>query len=221
MFALFALMLLPMFYLSYSGKLGSQFQINPILMFIILLGMLILSFFEIPVHHIRTKKPTFSEEYMSQIGELFSVPMLEESKRGDEFVFKTAITLNIGGFVLPLIFAIYVAFINPGFAALEIMLIMIITTHMITEIKSGIGVVIPDYIGLIAIPFALILDPGNIASVVLVSGVIGILISVVISMLTINENTYGSAFFNIGGPGNFKAIYITVLIAVLLSYSPI
>lgn len=221
MFALFGLMLLPISYLCYTGKLGSQWYINPILLFVLLAAMLLLSATEIPLYAIRTKKPDFSAEVNQVLSEIYSVPVADELKKGENLVFNTTITANIGGFVLPLILAVYAAFTNPSFVSLEILLIIIIATHLLLEIQSCVGFVIPEYIGLISIPFALILDPANAATIVLVSGVIGILIGMAISLLNINENTTGSAFINLGGVGNFKAVYITVLIAALLTYSAV
>ena len=220
MFALFGFMLLPIFYLSYTNKLGGQWNINPIVLFILMAAMLLLSFAEIPIYNIRTKKPELSDEKKELLSEFYSVPLADEMEGGDKLIFNTPITLNLGGFILPVILAAYVAFNNPGFAALEIMLIIIVATHLLSEIKAGIGIVIPNYIGLITIPFALILDPGNAATVVLVAGVFGILIGVITSIFNINENTDGSPYINLGGAGSFKAVYVTVLIATLLTYLP-
>lgn len=220
MFAFFGFMLLPIFYLSYTNKLGGQWNINPIVLFILTAAMLLLSFAEIPIYNIRTKKPELSDEKKELLGEFYSVPLADEMEGGDEFVFNTSITLNLGGFILPVILAAYVAFNNPGFAALETMLIIIMATHLLSEIKAGVGIIIPNYIGLLSIPFALILDPGNAATVVLVSGVFGILIGVITSLFNINEKTEGSPSINLGGVGSFKAVYVTVLIAALLTYFP-
>ncbi|MCL7475565.1 MAG: DUF1614 domain-containing protein [ANME-2 cluster archaeon] len=218
MFGLFGLMLLPICYLIYTNVLGSQWNIHPVLLILLLAGMLVFSSTEIPVYRMRTKKPDLSQENIQLLGEFYSVPLEDEFDIGDELVFNTRITLNLGGFILPLLFSMYAVINNPGFAALEIMLIVVIATHLLTEFKSGIGMVIPDYIGLLPIPFALILDPGNIATVVLVSGVFGIVLGVILSLFNISEQTEGSAYINLGGVGNFRAIYITVIIAVLLSY---
>ncbi|MCL7414712.1 MAG: DUF1614 domain-containing protein [ANME-2 cluster archaeon] len=219
MFALFGFILLAIFYLIYTEKLGIHWNIHPIILILTLAGMLVFSAAEIPIYRMRTKKPDFSDEQTQLLGEFYSVPLEEECDTGDELVFNTKITLNVGGFILPLLFSVYAVMNNPGFAALEIMLIVVVFTHLLSDIKPGIGIVIPDYMGLLPIPFALILDPGNAATVVLVSGVLGILLGVVTTLFNINEQTKGSAYINLGGVGNFRAIYITVLLAVLLSFS--
>ena len=216
MFALFGFMLLAFFYLSYTETLGRQWQINSIVLFLILAGMLVFSATEIPVYHIRTKKPNFSDEEKAMLSEFYTVPVAKELENDNELVFNSSITLNLGGFILPLILAAYVAIYetlkSPIFASLEILLIIIVVTHLLIEFKSGVGIVIPDYVGLVAIPFALILEPENAASIVLVSGVLGILIGIITSLFNIDENTEGSAFINLGGVGNSRAIYITCLL---------
>ena len=218
--ALFGCILVPIFYLSYTDLLGTQWQINSMVMFILLAAMLLFCATEIPVHRVRTKKPDLSDDKKELLGEIYSIPLMEEYEADDEIAFDTSITLNMGGFILPLILAVCVVIKNPSFAALEIMLIIIVAAFLFSDIKSGVGIIMPDYIGLLAVPFALILEPENASTIVLVSGVLGILIGMVTSLFKIDENKEGSAYINLGGVGNFKAIYITIIIAVLLSYSP-
>jgi uncharacterized membrane protein len=218
MIALFSLILLPIFYLSYMKKLCSLWHINSMVVFILLTGMLLLCATEIPIYRIRTKKHELSSQEKELLGEIYSIPLIEEYETENDLAFDTSITLNTGGFILPLILAVYIAIVNPSFAALEIMLIIIVATFLFVDIKSGVGFVLPDYLGLLAVPFALILEPENASAVVLVSGVLGILIGMVASLCKIDENIEGSAYINLGGVSNFKAIYITVIVAVLLSY---
>ena len=83
---------------------------------------------------------------------------------------------------------------------------------------SGVGIVVPDYIGLISIPFALILSPQNAAVVIFISSTGGILIGIITTLLTLNKEKKGSAYINLGGAGSFKAVYVTTLVASLISY---
>jgi uncharacterized membrane protein len=83
---------------------------------------------------------------------------------------------------------------------------------------NGVGVVIPEYIGIIPIPFALITSPSETATITFIAGIGGILLGVITTAITFNKEKYGSAYINIGGAGSFKAIYATALIASLISY---
>lgn len=216
MLALFGFVLLPIFYLCYVGKLGHPLGLYSHTLFIIITAMLLLQIFEIPLYHTRTKKPDYTSREASLLGEIYSVSLEEELKRGDSRIYDTTVTLNMGGFILPLLFALSLLYITPMLEAILIMLIMIVATHFLSEPKSGVGITVPNYIGLLTVPFALALAPQSIASVILVSGVLGILIGMMTLLYSIKE--CGSAYVNLGGTGSFQAVYITVLLSVLFSF---
>jgi uncharacterized membrane protein len=65
-----------------------------------------------PIYRIRTKKPDLSDDKKELLGDIYSIPLIEEYEADDELVFHTSITLNIGGFILPMILALYVAIKN-------------------------------------------------------------------------------------------------------------
>ncbi|MDI6902899.1 MAG: DUF1614 domain-containing protein [Methanocellales archaeon] len=215
MLALFGFVLLPIFYLCYVGKLGHPLGLCSHTLFIIITAMLLLQIFEIPLYHTRTKKPDYTSREAFLLGEIYSVSLEEELKSAGR-IYDTTVTLNMGGFILPLLFALSLLRITPMLEAILIMLIMIVATHFLSEPKSGVGITVPNYIGLLTVPFALALAPQSIASVILVSGVLGILIGMMTLLYSIKE--CGSAYVNLGGTGSFQAVYITVLLSVLFSF---
>lgn len=216
MFALFGFILLPIFYLFYVGKLGTSLGISSNIFFIIITAILILQIFEIPLYHTRTKKPDYTGREALLLGEVYSVPLEEELKIGEHLTYYTTVTLNIGGFILPLLIAMRLLYSTPMLEAIMIMLIMIVATNLLSEPKSGVGITVPKSIGLLTVPFALILAPQSIAPVIFVSGILGILIGMTTQLYSIKEK--GSAYVNLGGTGSFQAIYITVLLSVMFSF---
>ncbi|MDI6888421.1 MAG: DUF1614 domain-containing protein [Methanocellales archaeon] len=212
---LFGFILLPMFYLCCIGEMGVVLDLDPYLLFTILVAMLVFSVFEIPVFRVRTRKPNYARGEAKLLGELYSVPVEEELSTGDPRVYDTKVTLNVGGFVLPLLLALYIARIAPFLETLLIAVIMIASTHFLSKLEGGVGIIVPSYISLISIPFAFILAPGSVASIILVGGVLGILIGMMTLLYPIEE---GSAFLNLGGVGSFESMYVTVLLAVVLSF---
>jgi len=212
---LFGFVLLPIFYLCCMGEMGTVFGLDPYSLFILLLAMLVFSVFEIPILRMRTRKPSYARGEARLLGEVYSVPVEEELSTGDPRVYDTKVTLNVGGFILPLFLALYIVSLSPFLETLLIAVIMIASTHFLSRLEGGIGVIVPSYIVLISIPFALILAPESAASVTLVGGVLGILIGTITLLYPIEE---GSAFLNLGGTGSFEAIYVTVLLAVVLSF---
>ncbi|MFC1786607.1 DUF1614 domain-containing protein [Halobacteriota archaeon] len=215
-FALFGFLLIPIFYLFYVGKLGTSLGISPNIFFIIITAILLLQVFEIPLYNTRTKKPDYTSGEASLLGEVYSVPLEEELKIGDQRIYYTKVTLNMGGFILPLIIALRLLYITPMLEAILITLMMIIATNLLSEPKSGVGITVPNSIGLLTVPLALILAPQSIAPVIFVSGILGILIGMTTQLYSIKEK--GSAYVNLGGIGSFQAIYITVLLSVMFSF---
>jgi uncharacterized membrane protein len=216
-YAAFVLILLPTAALCYNGhlKLGT---INSIILMLILFAMLLGSIVEIPLFTTRTKKPEQLSRYAAILEDIYSVPVVKELSIGKDRVFNTTITANLGGAIIPALATIYLLLTQPNNTALEIMLIVIIAVSFLSEIMGGIGLIVPDYIGLIALPFSLIVSPENAASVTFIAGIGGILTGNIISVLTFNKERTGSAFISIGGAGSFKAIYLTTIVASLLSY---
>ena len=216
-YAAFVLILLPTAALCYKEHLTLG-TINSLALMIILFAMLPGSIVEIPLFTTRSKKPEQLFRYAPILEDIYSVPVVKELGIGKERVFKTTITANLGGAIIPALATIYLLLTQPNNTALEIMLIVVVAVSLLSEMLGGIGLLVPDYIGLIAIPFSLIVSPENAASVIFIAGVGGILTGNIISVLTFNKEKTGSAFISIGGAGSFKAIYLTTIVASLISY---
>ena len=217
MLVIFGVVLLPIINLCYHNKL-SLGSISSIPLFLFLIIMLLGSTIEIPVRKMRTKKPEHLSRDALLLDEIYGVSVLQEVAQEKRRIFDTVITLNLGGFVIPLLMVLYLSLTQPDNAAFEIMLIVVLFVSLLAEMVSGVGIVVPDYIGLISIPFALILSPQNAAVVIFISSTGGILIGIIATLLTLNKEKKGSAYINLGGAGSFKAVYVTTLIASLISY---
>ena len=217
MYAIFGFLLLPIASLCYHKNI-SLGTISSIPFFLLLLVMLVTSRIEIPFSQIRTKKPEHLKRDALALENVYGVAVLDELVVEKSQAFDTTITLNLGGFIIPLLILLYLLITQPDTVALEIMLIMVVAVSLLAEMISGVGIVIPDYIGLISIPFVLMLAPQNAAVVIFVSSIGGILIGNCTALMTFDREKKGSAYINLGGIGGFKAIYISALIAALISY---
>jgi len=198
--------------------------------FIVVLAMLLTSFIEIPILMIRTKKPEYSEHEARCISELYGVPVLEELQKDPERRYRTRITLNMGGFIIPFVFSLYLLrFFDPAneyaLPLLEIGLITLLValiTFMVTEVKAGVGIIVPSYAGLFAIPLGLLLAPPDLPLalvarlLIFVPAIFGILLAMAIALVTLPRREVGSAFFNLGGVGSFYSIYLISFLAFLL-----
>ncbi len=214
---LFALILLPITILCYENKLKIG-NITSAPLFIMLLLMLATRNIEIPVSSIRTRKPELLLQHAFILEKIYSVPVPQELITPKERVFDTKITINFAGVIIPLLAIVYLLLTGPITTSLEIALIITVITFLASEMIDGVGIEVPDYIGLLSLPLALLLSIENIESVIFVSSVVGILAGCIASLLTIDREKNGSAYISIGGVGSFRAIYTITLIASLMSY---
>lgn len=215
--AVFGLILLPIAILCYENKLNIGY-ITSVPLFFMLLLMLATRHIEIPIASMRTRKPELLPQHAHILEKIYSVPVAEELITPKERVFDTKLTINFAGMIIPLLAIIYLLMTGPITTSLEIALIITVITFLASEMVDGVGIEIPDYIGIISLPLALLLSPDNAESVVFISSIGGILAGCIASLLTLDREKNGSAYISIGGVGSFRAIYIVVLIASLMSY---
>ena len=224
LFLFYGLVLIPTFFLCCSR--------NDMAFFFVLVAMLLTSVIEIPIYRFRTKKPGYSTLEAACIGDFYGVPISEEMQADNERTYKTQVTLNVGGFIIPLLFSVYLL-LNYSTLLLEIslaILLMALFSYMLLEVKAGVGIVIPSYVGIFAIPLALILAPevqaeaqaGNtaIAGLIFILAIFGILLGLLITVATLSREEVGSAFFNLGGIGSFQPIYLISILALLIGTVP-
>ena len=218
MMLFFICLLLPIFILSYHMEPSAfDFGLSPLVFFAISLLFLLLSIIEIPIIDRKMKKPEYTESEIRMRERLYSVP--REEIEGDESrLYDSVVTLNLGGFILPFLFALYIAIISP--LALEelviITIIMIAVVNLLSIIEPGVGIITPPHIGLLAVPIAIIVTPADITTGMLVAGIIGIEVGLLTKIFSIDIEV-GSPIFSLGGKGNFESIYIVILLGLLFA----
>lgn len=221
----FGLVLIPTIFLCSDDLLGSKS-----VFFFVLLVMLLTSVIEVPLSTMRTKKPEYSDKEALCIGEIYGVPILEEMRADNERRYKTRITLNVGGFIIPLGFAFYLLLFahrvdGSPLPLLEVAmstLLLTLISYMLAEVRAGVGILIPNYVGIFAIPLGFLLAPPGLPRtdvvelLVFVPAIFGILLGILITLVTLPREEVGSAFFNLGGIGSFYSIYLISFLALVL-----
>ena len=211
----YGLIFIPTFFLCYERNLS---------FFFVIVAMLLTSVIEIPIYKFRTKKPEYSELEAMCIGDFYGVPIAEEMQTDNEKAFKTKVTLNMGGFIIPLFFSFYLL-LNYPTHLLEVamsVLLMTLFSYMLSEVKAGVGIIVPSYVGIFAVPLGLVLAPEGLllkdiaGLLIFAPAIFGILLGVLIRLVTLPKEEVGSAFFNIGGIGSFHSIYLISLLALLI-----
>ncbi|MCU4139297.1 MAG: putative membrane protein [Methanophagales archaeon] len=135
--------------------------------------------------------------------------------------YDTKVTLNIGGFIIPVAFAIWMLSLNFIFEIVLSYLLMTILAYSVAEIREGVGVVLPREVGVFAIPLALLLAPSDasytdVAGLIFVPAVLGIATALLIASAYFPREK-GCPFISIGGTGNYEAIFLIAVISLLFA----
>lgn len=136
-----------------------------------------------------------------------------------EFTGKTVIAVNVGGCLVPLAFSAYLV----RHASLNLLTVVgaVALVALVCRLASrpvpGVGIGIPVFIApLMAALTAVTLDPVHSAPLAYISGTLGVLIGADISRLN-DIRKMGAPFASIGGAGTFDGIFLSGIVAVLLT----
>ncbi len=136
-----------------------------------------------------------------------------------EFTGKTVVAINVGGCLVPLAFSIYLLrhnSLNP--------LMVISTVAMVAAVcrlasrpVPGVGIGIPMFVApIVAAVGSMLIDPQQSAPLAYISGTLGVLIGADLSRLG-DIRRMGTPFAAIGGAGTFDGIFLSGIVAVLLT----
>ncbi len=132
---------------------------------------------------------------------------------------ETIVAINLGGAVIPLIISLYLLFKMPNVipALLATLIVSLLVNRMARPIK-GVGIGIPALVPpLLAALAAYILTSEEMrAPVAYIAGTLGTLIGADLMRLKDIKNM-GAPVASIGGAGTFDGVFLSGIIAVLLS----
>jgi len=211
---------------------------HQMLFFAVVLAMFLCSVLEVPVFSMKTRRRNLSEGEAKLLSDIYKVPLEDLSgasqvRKGLRGVlgiettataartYETKVTLNIGGFIIPVAFAIWMLSLNFIFEIVLSYLLMTILAYSVAEIREGVGVVLPREVGVFAIPLALLLAPSDasyadVAGLIFVPAVLGIATALLIASAYFPREK-GCPFISIGGTGNYEAIFLIAVISLLFA----
>jgi uncharacterized membrane protein len=196
------------------GIINYAFQragLPPQLAFGALLASLIGSFINIPVSRIEGGTP-HPAETVNYFGMRYQVP----ARAADS---STMLAINLGGAVMPILISIYLLAHQPQMVlqAIAATAIVAVVVNRFARPIRGLGIATPMLIPPVIAALAAYLlageQPGTVAYV---SGTIGTLIGADIANLG-KLGDLGAPVASIGGAGTFDGIFLTGIVAVLLS----
>lgn len=136
-----------------------------------------------------------------------------------EFRGETIIAINIGGGLIPASLSFYLlVFYSPGLMdAIICTGLMTVVCYSFSRPVRGLGIGMPVFIApLAAALIALSISAENAAVLAYISGTLGVIMGA--DLLRIKDiRKMGTPVASIGGAGTFDGIYITGLVAVLLT----
>lgn len=146
-------------------------------------------------------------------------PNLREIYSEMPYTGSTVIMVNVGGCVVPAAFCLYLLVHHPLNLLYVILAVAAVTLlcFKTTRTVPGIGLGSPMFLApLMAALASTMLDPSNAAPLAFISGTLGVLIGADLLHLT-DIRRMGTPFASIGGAGSFDGIFISGLVAVLLT----
>ena len=184
--------------------------VNRRYMLALLLLCLVGSYVNIPIAHIPGGHQR-AGEIVEFFGMQYVVPVVVNSPG-------TVLAVNLGGAVIPLLLSIYLI-IKHGLYAQSIVAVGIVTllVHLMARPVPGVGIAVPILIPpLVTALVALTLSTWNPAPLAYIAGSLGTLIGA--DLLNLGKvRGLGAPIASIGGAGKFDGIFLTGVVAVLLT----
>ncbi len=174
-----------------------------------LLATLLGSFVNVPVKKI-PQENMVGEGRVNFFGVTYVIPVWKRKV--------TTLAVNIGGAVIPTFISIYLLLKTDLYlAALGATFLMTLVTFKLARPMQGVGIVLPFFVSPVLAAFISGIIAYNHAPVIAyISGTLGTLIGA--DLLNLRKiRSLGAPVASIGGAGTFDGIFLTGILAVLLS----
>jgi uncharacterized membrane protein len=210
-FFLVALIMLPFLMVGMIGEAFLRLGVSPSLIFGLLILTLLGSLVNLPIYRFETRE-VLGERVISYFGMRFRVPRMEKTHG-------TTLAVNVGGALIPLALSLYlISKIDFGIALPILLVVVTVVVNRLARPVRGLGIGVPGLVPpLVAVLGAYLLCPPQLrAPCAYIASTMGILIGAdLLNLRLIGQ--LGAPVASIGGAGTFDAIFLSGIIAVLLS----
>lgn len=180
----------------------------------VLIGTFVGSFVNIPLLKIKATVPIIKEKFVNFFGMLYRVPQVEYGE------VRTVVAVNLGGALIPAAVSTYLlsqSSLQVIAKSMVGIVIVALVTHAVARPVKGVGIVTPAFIPPVTAALtALVISPYSTQIVAYVSGVLGTLIGADLANLRVIPKL-GAPVASIGGAGTFDGVFLSGIIAVLLT----
>jgi len=209
----FFFLLVLLFFLIQVGLIGFAYErlgISAQWIFPLLLLSLLGSAVNIPVTEV-SSGPVMSQQVVDFFGVRYVIPFVGYHER-------TVVAVNVGGAVVPTLISLYLLFTTGLFwrSLLGVAIVSAIVYRLARPVP-GVGIAVPLFVPpLIAAATGLIFAPDHAPALAYIAGTMGCLIGA--DLLNLHRLPgLGAPVASIGGAGTFDGIFLTGIIAVLLT----
>jgi uncharacterized membrane protein len=210
-FFLMAVVMLPFLMVGLIGEAFMRLGISPSLIFWLLILTLLGSLVNIPIYRFESQE-LVGEEVVSYFGMRFRIPR-PGGTRG------TVLAVNVGGALIPLALSLYlISKIDFGVGLPILLVVVTLVVNRLARPVRGMGVGVPGLVPplVAALGAYFLCPPGLRAPCAYIASTMGILIGA--DLMNLRQiQQLGAPVASIGGAGTFDAIFLSGIIAVLLS----
>ena len=210
-FFLVALIMLPFLMVGLIGEAFLRLGISPGLVFWLLILTLVGSLVNVPIYRFENRD-LVGGQVVSYFGMRFRVPRPER-------VQSTILAVNVGGALIPVALCVYlISQIDFGLSLPVLLAVVTVVVNRLARPVRGMGIGVPGLVPpLVAALGAYFLCPMELrAPCAYIASTMGILIGA--DLLNLGQiRQLGAPVASIGGAGTFDAIFLSGIIAVLLS----
>jgi uncharacterized membrane protein len=217
-YVFFVILIFAVLVLIFTGVIGitlGAVGFTPLTIVLTLVACLIGSSINIPLYKIETTAPIVRDEYVRWLGVTYRIPRVSYGEAS------TQVAVNVGGALIPTSLSVYLLSISStSIVTLSLIAVLIVTlvTHLIARPVKGVGVVTPAFISpIVAAVSAILLSPAHPVIIAYVAGTLGTLIGA--DLLNLGKiPDLGAPVASIGGAGTFDGVFLTGIIAVLITF---
>ena len=210
-FFLTSLVMLPLLILGWIGEAFLRLGLSPSLMFWLLILTLVGSLVNLPIYRFENREMV-GEQVVSYFGMRYRVPRMEQAQG-------TTLAVNVGGALIPVALSGYlISQINFGLSLPILLVVVTVVVNRLARPVRGMGIGVPGLVPplLAALGAYLLCAPELRAPCAYIASTMGILIGA--DLLNLGQiRQLGAPVASIGGAGTFDAIFLSGIIAVLLS----
>jgi uncharacterized membrane protein len=210
-FFLMAVIMLPFLMVGLIGEAFMRLGISPSLIFWLLILTLAGSLVNIPIYRFENRE-LVGEEVVSYFGMRYRVHRPGGTQG-------TVLAVNVGGALIPLALSLYlISKIDFGVGLPILLVVVTLVVNRLARPIRGMGVGVPGLVPplVAALGAYFLCPPGLRAPCAYIASTMGILIGA--DLMNLKQiQQLGAPVASIGGAGTFDAIFLSGIIAVLLS----